>query len=90
MYSRDLASIALAAIEARLRTGRTGADAVLPVLSALFVKGTGAELIGRAPGAGRVDDERLSALFADRLAAGRLVGRVLDIVQQGGHDLVDQ
>jgi hypothetical protein len=89
-HAGSLASIALAAIEERLRTGSTPEEAVLPVLSALFVEGTGAELIDRAPGAARADDECLSALLADRPAARRLVGEVLEIIRDRGRRPTDR
>jgi hypothetical protein len=81
-YAGGLAWIALEAIDARLSSGRTPEDAVLPVLSALFVDGCGTEIIDRAPGAGPGDDEQLAALLADGLAARTLVGRVLEILRR--------
>ena len=81
-FAGSLASIALTAIEDRLRVGRTPEEAVLPVLVALFVQGSGAELIERAPSAGLAVDERLSALLADRLATRRLVDRVLEVIRE--------
>nr|WP_221381705.1 hypothetical protein [Actinoplanes polyasparticus] len=88
-HAGSLASLALTAIEERLRRGLSPEAAVLPVLSALFVEGSGADLIDRAPGAGRAGDDRLVALLADRLAARGLAEQVVEIVREGRHELIE-
>ncbi|MEV4350365.1 hypothetical protein AB0J83_38405 [Actinoplanes sp. NPDC049596] len=82
-HASDLASVALAAIEARLRAGVDPETAVSGVLVALFLDGNGAELIDRAPGAGQAGDERLRAVLGDRAAVRRLADTVLKILQEG-------
>lgn len=77
-----LAGIALEAIAAGLQADRDPAETVITVLTTLFLGGSGAEEIGRAPGTWTPHDERLSALLADPSTLTGVVNRVLSIVRQ--------
>jgi hypothetical protein len=77
-----LAWTALEAIAAGLRQGRDPAETVIRVLTTLFLGGSGAETIGRAPGTGPGHHDRVSALLADPGALAVVVDRVLRIVRQ--------
>ncbi|MBU2668240.1 hypothetical protein KOI35_32485 [Actinoplanes bogorensis] len=81
-HAQDLAALALSAITARLRAGLDEREAVLPVISALFLGGTGAELIDREPGTVPAGEEFLPVRLADDDTAGRIVREVLAIVRQ--------
>ena len=81
-HAAVLAWTALEAITAGLAQDREPTETVVEVLSTLFLGGSGAEAIGRAPGAGPADDERISALLADPAALARVVDGVLRIVRE--------
>lgn len=80
-WATDLAAVAVEAIRAGLGRGEDTTSTVVTVLTKLFVSGTGAEEIGRAPGAGSAAAERLSALLGDPATLSVLVQRVLRIVR---------
>jgi hypothetical protein len=80
-WATDLAAVAVAAIQGGLNCGDDPTTTVVTVLSKLFVSGTGAEEIGRAPGAGSTGAELVSALLGDSAARPALVEEVLAIVQ---------
>ncbi|MBL7261130.1 hypothetical protein [Paractinoplanes lichenicola] len=77
----DLATVAVEAIRAGLGRGEDAAATVETVLRELFLHGSGADEIGRAPGAGTEREERVSALLDDPVALEILIERVLRIVR---------
>jgi len=77
-----LAGIAMEAIARGLRRDDDPAATVVEVLTTLFLNGSDAEELGRAPLAGPDHDERLVALLADPAAVSRLVDGVLRIVRE--------
>lgn len=77
-----LAGLALEAIVTGLRRDGDPAAVVVRTLRTLFLGGSGAEELGRAPAAGPALDERLSVLLADPAAVDRIVERVLRIVRE--------
>jgi hypothetical protein len=78
----QLAGAALDAIEAGLADGQDPGDTILRVLRVLFLGGSGVEDMNRVPGAGKSDEEHLSALLADSVRLADVVDRVLRIVQE--------
>ncbi|WBB80610.1 hypothetical protein O7606_04255 [Micromonospora sp. WMMD882] len=76
---RDLATTAVAAIEARVRRREDLRDVVVDVLGAVFGAGTGADDLDRTPGAGPADEERVVALLADPATVDRIVAVLLDL-----------
>jgi hypothetical protein len=77
-----LAEVALKAIAAGLRGNGDPTAVVVKVLDRLFLGGSDAERLGRAPGAGPAHDERLSARLAEPAAVSRIVEQVLLIVRE--------
>ncbi|MBB4692270.1 hypothetical protein [Paractinoplanes abujensis] len=77
----DLAAVAVEAIRAGLGRGEDAAATVVRVLGELFLHGSGADEMSRAPGAATFGEERVSALLDDPVALEVLVERVLDIVR---------
>ncbi|UQU64296.1 hypothetical protein COUCH_35960 [Couchioplanes caeruleus] len=77
-----LAGTAVEAIAAGLNRPGDPAATVVRVLTSLFLGGTGAEVLDRAPGVGPDSDERLSALLTDPAAVAGIVDRVLPIVRE--------
>ena len=77
-----LAGLALEAIVTGLRRDGDPAAVVVRTLQTLFLGGSGAEGLGRAPGTGPALDERLSVLLADPSTVDHIVERVLRIVRE--------
>ncbi|MDT5029032.1 MAG: hypothetical protein QOE61_5458 [Micromonosporaceae bacterium] len=77
----DLASTAVAAIEAQLRRGADPRDAVQTVLRTVFGSGTGAEELDRVPRRGPGDAERVAAMLADPATIERITAAALDILR---------
>jgi hypothetical protein len=77
-----LAGIALEAIATGLRRDGDPAATVVRVLTTLFLSGTDAEGLGRAPGTGPTHDERLSAMLSHPAAVARIVDQVLRIIHE--------
>lgn len=76
----ELASLAVTAIETRLRLGEEPRTAVVRVLRTVFGSGTGAAGIDALPDSGPTGEERVISLLADEEALGRILSQVLDIV----------
>lgn len=82
----DLAAVAVEAIRAGLNREEDPTVTVVTVLTTLFLDGSGADEIDRAPGGGTSAsaEDRLSAVLGDPAAVTALVQRVLRIVRGPG------
>jgi len=85
-HLRELASAAVEAIRTGIDHHHDATDTVVEVLTRLFLGGTGADQLDRAPtAAGDPRDRRLTALLADPVALSGIVDRVLGIVRGEAH-----
>jgi hypothetical protein len=76
----ELAELAIVLMRQRLDRGEDANSVVIDVLSTLFGAGIGAEELGRVPGLGNTDDERLTARLADPEVVERIVNLVLELL----------
>ena len=74
----ELASLAVSAIETRLRAEEDPYTVVVIVLRTVF-QGSGADEMDSVPGAGPSEEERVTALLDDPVALERIVDRILAI-----------
>jgi hypothetical protein len=79
-HMSELASHAVAEIEAGLRRGEPARSAVVAVLQTVFGCGSGADDLGRAPHDDPDDSERVTALLANPATIERVTAAVLDIL----------
>lgn len=77
---RDLAALAVAALEARLGRGEEPRAAVSEVLATVFAAGSGTESLDRLPGTSSGADEWVLAQLADPAAVARITDAVLALL----------
>jgi hypothetical protein len=73
------AAVAVSRLTARLQRGNASRQTVVEILRSSFCSGTGAEELGRMPGAGTSIDETLDALLADPDVVERVVAVMAEL-----------